>query len=319
MSELTWQLDAGTGTYRNSFASRELYEAAFADTHLVPWTTPVGGFGKGMGETVDLYTVTGPSEPSSALLNETVRIPEDTLAISSSRLTMKEYGRAITFTNKYTDLSRFKMEPIINKRLKEQLRLVMDTLAATAGFSTSTKVAYIPTGVASAVTNDTDGTPSTTALANINLYHLQRMRDQLYGVYLAPPISGGNYVYVTSYVGMRGLRDDPNWQQWKVYQNPEALASGEVGLIENIRCIETNHTATGAFTAVGSGSVLGRGLLLADEAIAFAEAVTPELRMKPKDDYGRLMGVAWYGMLDFGIYHPTANAGEVRIIKVDSL
>ena len=53
------------------------------------------------------------------------------------------------------------------------------------------------------------------------------------------------------------------------------------------------------------------------------EAVhTPEeIRAKITDDYGRSKGIAWYGLLGYGITHnSTATGGlaNVRVLKFDS-
>src|SRR5580765_1006583 len=95
----TWT-DVGGGVYKNFTLSDKLYEAAFEKAELINWVTPVdGGFGKSKGDTVNLFTVSGPAEPTSALLQENVRIPEDTITITGTAITVVEFGRAITHSN----------------------------------------------------------------------------------------------------------------------------------------------------------------------------------------------------------------------------
>jgi len=312
-SSMSWAYDAPTGTWKNQKLSKTLREGAFSDTQFVPFCT-TEPMGKGQGETLDLYTVVGPDEPTSALLTEQVRIPTDTLTFSKAQLTLRERGRALEWTNKLEDLSTFQVSAVAQKRLRRVLGLVMDTEAATE--FKDTYLNYIPL-TATTYSLDTDGTPSSAAVSNLNLYHMQQLRDIAYGTYKIPFVDGSHYVMIAYYLGLRGIKNDPSWQQWKVYGSPDTIATGEVGQIETIRCIETNHS--NALTAVGTGSVLGEAVLFGDEAVAYAEAVTPELRMKPKtEDYGRSLGCAWYGNYGFKLYHPTANAGEARVICITS-
>jgi hypothetical protein len=87
--------------------------------------------------------------------------------------------------------------------------------------------------------------------------------------------------------------------------------------MEQIRFVETNHGGT-AVTSNGlnSGSNLGEGVVFGDDAVAMAEAVTPELRASLPQDFGRAQAVAWYGVLAFDIIWDTNNAGEARVVHV---
>jgi len=50
-----------------------------------------------------------------------------------------------------------------------------------------------------------------------------------------------------------------------------------------------------------------------------AVAEDPELRARIPTDYGRSRGVAWYGILQFGLVWTTANPGEARVVHLTSL
>ncbi len=309
---VTWTFDAPEGVWKSHELSRAIYEAAVEETQFVPWAEPVRGFGRKRGETVTLPRVGRPTEPASAKLAEGARIPEDRLALSTVAITVSEYGRAISYTSLLEDLSTINIENQVQRLLKEQQRLVLDTACA-AAFKAA-KVKYIPTGITSGVF-DTDGVPSTTATANWGMFHIEEVADYLYDVLLAPPAEGDDYIAIFRTLALRGLKRDPQWEQWHIYTNPEAKAEGEVGRVERIRFIETNHAQ--ALGKVGSANVLGEGVVFGADAVALAEVVTPELRMA-SGDFGRSLAVAWYGILEFGLIHPTANAGEARIVHVTS-
>ena len=310
---LTWAADASSGTYKNHTLSEKLYEASFEKAEVINWVTPVdGGFGKKKGDTVNLFTITGPSEPTSAVLTENVRIPEDTVTLSGTTITVAEFGRAITHSNIFHELSKYDIKNIIQKRLREVMRLSLDYHSGLK--FKEAKHCYTATGV-NAATMDTAGTASVAAASPLNVYHCQAIRDLLYGSLKAPFFGdGGSYIGLASWPAMRGLRNDPQWKEWYTHMHPEKLEKGEIGMIEQIKFVETNHDTVLKNVTV-AGVTLGEALFFGDEAVAFAEAQTPELRIKVSDDYGRNEGVAWYGILQWGLYHPTSNAREARVIR----
>jgi len=312
---LTWTYDAPLGVWKQHFLSRSIYEAAIEEVHFAVYAEPIKGFGRKRGESVTLPRIGTLAEPTSGKLVEGTRIPEYPFALSTVAIVVNEYGASVPYTSLLEDLSEFNIENQVQRLLKEQQRLVIDTAAA-AAFKTA-KVTYIPTSVAAGVF-DTDGTPSTTATANWNVFHVEEIRDFLFDTLLAPPYEADDYLAIVRTLGLRGIKRDPAWEQWHLYTNPEAKATGEVGRIENVRFIQTNHNR--ALGKVGTGSVLGEGIVFGRDAIAFAEAVTPELRMQTNanNDYGRSRGVAWYGVMEWGIIWDTANAGEARIVRVTS-
>lgn len=274
---------------------------------------PVPAFGKSMGESVTLTRIRQLSEPTNARLSETERIPEDTMTLSTTSITVKEWGRSVPFTSFAEDLGKFDHESNVQTVLKNQLKLVLDSAAASA-FKTA-KVKYVPTG---ASTNNiaTNGTPAVAATANMSVFHLEEIRDYLYDTLLAPPASGDDYIGVFRTLALRGVKRDSNWATWHQYTDPQAKYNGETGRIEGIRLIECNHS--NALGKIGTGSVLGEGLVFGGDAVAMAEVLTPELRAKAPEDYGRSKGVAWYGQFEFGIIWDTSNSGEAKIVHVSS-
>jgi len=116
---------------------------------------------------------------------------------------------------------------------------------------------------------------------------------------------GEDYCGIFRTLALRGIKRDPAWEEWKKYTDPMAKFNSEVGRMENIRLKETNHA--NALAKVGTGSVLGEGVVFGDDPVVLAEAMTPESK-----------AVAWYGILAFGEVFDTANAGEARIIHVGS-
>lgn len=315
MAQHSWAYDAPSGVYKNHALSSDIRVAAIAMTQFMQFSKPVDGYGGGKGSNVTITRVSNVAVPSDDSLNELERIPEDSLSLSTQAIAVVERGRAIPFTSLSVDLAHFDLENAIQKKLRDQLSLRMDSLCATAFKAGQVKA--IPDGIASLVM-DTDGTASTTAAANLNVYHIEQLRDQLYSTYNVAPYSGGDYMCLVSTKGRRGIMRDPNWEKWKTYTDPAAKFNGEIGRMEGIRFVESNNT-NALSGSLGSGSVLGEAVFFGDDPVAMASVHDPELRAKESEDYGRSKGVAWYGVYGFDqIWKDSATAGEARVIHVTS-
>lgn len=313
MAQYTWVYDAPTGTYKNHALSGDILSAAIEQCVVAPFARNVNGYGKNKGESVTLVRLSNITEPTSAVLSENVRIPEDSFAITTKQITVQELGRAVPYTELSVDLASFDLENGIQRKLRDQLALTLDSLAATALKSTLLK--YAPTGLSSNNITAT-GTFGATASANMNVYHVEQIRDTMYDTYQIPPYDGEDYVGVFRTLGLRGIKNDPSWEEWHKYTDPQAKWNNEIGRIENIRFIETNHA--NAFAKVGTSSVLGSGVVFGDEGLYLAEVMTPELRAGLPEDFGRSKSVAWYGILKYDLAWDTGNAGQVKVLHVGS-
>ena len=313
MAEFTWIFDAPTGVFKNHALSAQLYRAAVENSVLMDHVSPIDAFGKRKGETVTWTRIASIAEATDPVLSETERIPEDTYALSTGSATVQEIGRSIPVTEFARNLTHFDLLNSVQQELREQMRLSLDTLAA-AAFK-RTKIKYVQTGAASR-TITTNGTPGAAATANMNIFHCEEIRDYLFDTQLVPTLEDETYVGVFRTLGLRGIKRDADWEEWKKYTDPSAKFNSEVGKIEGIRFIETNHNL--AFGKIGTGSVLGEGIVFGRDSVKLAEAMTPELRAALPEDYGRSQGVAWYGVLRMEPIWATGNAGQDRILHVSS-
>lgn len=315
MASHGWAADAPSGAYKNHKLSAKIRKAAIAQTKFMQFTKPEPGYGKKNGEQLNITRVSNVDVPSDDTLNENMRIPEDSISLSTQGITVSERGRAIPYTSLSVDLAHFDLGNAIQMKLKDQLKLSMDATAATAFKAGQIKA--IPTGV-STTTFDTDGTASSAAVSNLNMYHVEQIRDYMFGTLNIEPFMGDDYVALISYKAKRGIFNDPNWRDWQKYTDPSKKFNGEVGRIENIRFVEVNHT-TALSATKGTGSVLGEGVFFGQDPVVMAVAEDPHLRAKELDDYGRSKGVAWYGIYGFGqVWSDSANAGEARVVHLTS-
>lgn len=315
MAQYTWAFDAQAGVWKNSSLSKKMREASIADVVFFQFADTEPGFGKHKGETHNIFRWKNIAEPTSAVLNETTRIPIDTLQSSATAITIQELGRGVEFTSWAQDLSVFNPEKGAQKRLKAQMELVLDTMTA-AAFKTA-KVCAIPTSL-TGITWDTDGTPSTPATVNLNGDHCGVIRDYMRASLHVPYYKKGYYMGIGSTKALRGIKSDPNFQTWNQYMKAgDVYYNSEVGMVEQIKWIESNHD-NALSNAKGTGGVLGEAVIFGDDAVALIEAETPELRVALPADSGRFKSVVWVGELALGLAWDTANDGEAKVLRVTS-
>jgi N4-gp56 family major capsid protein len=312
----SWSTDVPSGVSKNHELSAKLREAAIAMTNVMQFVDVEPGYGKKKGESITITRVSNIAIPTNARLNEGTKVSEDSISMSTVAVTVSEWGRAVPYTSLSQDLNKFDPKNIIQKQLMRQMKLSLDQAAADSFTSSSAKVKAIPTGVA-ALTMDTDGTASTAATVNLNLYHVEQIRDYLFTTLLCPPRVGDDYIALVSTKAKRGIMSDPAWEDWKKYTDPSNKFNSEIGRMENCRFIEVNNTSA-LSGSLGTGSVLGEAVFFGEDAVAMAVAQDPELRVEYAKDFGREQAVAWYGILEFGVVWDTANAGEARIVHVSS-
>lgn len=317
MATQSWVNDGPSGVYKNHDLSSRIRMAAIQEAKFMQFVKPEDGYGKKKGESVTITRVSNVTEPTDDTLDELARIPEDTLSISTQAITVSERGRAIPYTKLSIDLAHFDLGSAIQKKLKDQLKLSLDTRASVA-FKAG-KILAVPTGIAE-TTFETDGSVSNTAASNLNMYHVESIRDYMYSTLNIPPYMGDDYVGILITQAKRGLLRDPAWVDWKKYTDPAAKFNGEIGRIENIRFVETNHSNSLANNK-GTGSVLGECVFFGEDPVVMAVAEDPHLIAEENvgNDFGRQKSVAWYGIYGFGqIWSDSANAGEARVCYVTS-
>lgn len=315
----TWALDAESGVYKSHAMSAELLKLAALKFKIVPFTKKITKFGRRMGDTITLPYYKPVDEPTTAELTEDIRIPIDQLEMGSYSITIKEWGRGVEYTSLAEDLSALSPNEGAQKVLRDQMSLSMDKAAAGAFTGTNAKICFIPTSLTGG-TVDTDGTPSTAALVNLTKDHLGVIRDYLANDIHCPAYDGDHYIGLFATKALRGLKDDRVIQAFHMYlQKGDLLYRGELGMVEQVRLIEINHE--GALSnGIGTGSVLGEGVVFGDDAVGRIEIEYPELRANPnyQGDFGRRKAVAWYGKVAFDVLFQSNTDREARIVKVGS-
>lgn len=309
-----WEADAPTGTFKNNAISSKVRRAAIAAAVGMRYVTPEEGYGKRKGESITIQRVSNLSLPTVGTLSESQSIPVDALSVSVRTITVAEWGRALEFSSYAADLANMDIPEAHRLALMDQMKLILDK-AAFAAFKNA-KIKYTPATVASG-NFTTNGTAFGAAGANMNYYHLEQISDYLTATLNARPYIEDDYVGLFSTKAVRGLVSDPKFEEWNKYTNREAKMARELGRIERIRIVEVNNTNS-LSGSLGTGSVLGEGVIFGADAVSMAIAQDPEILMSQPYDFGRKRAMAWYGILQFGEVWNTGNAGEANIVHVTS-
>ena len=332
MAQQSWGADSGSTGFRTVVeVSKKVVQAAQPLMRARQFVSVEGAFGKNKGESVQIYRAynTDTAEATAAI-NELDRVPTTRVSVVPRLITVNEYGVAIPFTGKVERLAEVDVESdIYMKALKNHMAKTIDYQVVQA-FKTS-DVCYIPTGVASGVF-DVDGTASTTASANITVFHLKEIVDAMKTGQLRssdgtlvgttrpiPFYSGNHFICLASTRFIRGIKDDPEFQAAAHYANADGLYSGEIGRMDfyNLRFVEQNHL-TALSNGTGTGSVLGEALIFGEDPVREIVAMPEEVRAKIAEDYGRDKGIAWLALLGWGRVWDFSTDGEEHIVRVTS-
>lgn len=313
MAQFTWNLDSPSGTYKNHKLSAQIREASVVQSLFHQFVDAEAGYGKNSGDTLNITRISNIAVPTSAVLSEGQPLSEDAFVLSTQAIVVAENGRAVPFTSLSEDLAYFDVNSKVQKMLMRQMRISFDRAAALSAKSGQIRAAATGISAISITTNGTAGV----ATVNPNLYHVEQIRDAMFTTYYMEPFDGEDYMCLINTSAKRTILQDPAWQDWKKYTDPESKYNSEIGRIENTRFIEVNDTVS-LSGAKGTNSV-GEAIFFGADFLTMAVAQDPELRAKIPTDYGRSKGVAWYGIYGFGqIWSDSANAGEARSIYLTS-
>jgi hypothetical protein len=104
MAQHSWVSDGPSGVYKNHDLSSKIRMASIKEAKFMQFVKPEEGYGKGKGESVTIVRVSNVTVPTSDVLSELSRVPEDTLSLSTQAITVSERGRAIPYTKLSVDL-----------------------------------------------------------------------------------------------------------------------------------------------------------------------------------------------------------------------
>jgi hypothetical protein len=286
----------------------------FADVH------DISQQGKKKG---DIFTWDVVSDVATAgqVLIETNTMPETNITITQGTLTITEAGNSVPYSSKLDNLSKFPVEDIIKKAMKNDAVKSFDRLAW-AQFN-QTLLRAIPTGgtATASVTLYTNGTVTGTNSIAYNNGHAKSIVDQMKERNI-PAYIADDYYAIAWPTTLRTFKN--NLETIHQYSDTgfNLIMNGEIGRYENVRYIEQTNIAKGTGTDGVTQTTWTNGqsdwiFFFGNDTVAEAISVPEEMRGKIPTDYGRSKGIAWYYLGGFGIVHTLAV--NTRIVKWDSL
>lgn len=309
-----WSDAPATGAYK-SHEVAEVFAQAVAMTRFVPYCVRKS---ISSGEATTIPIRGSLALPTNTALTESASTPLDKLSITAKTISLIERGRGVMLTKKALKRSPIDLLQEHKTALAEQMALDMDRIACDA-FQLA-KLKYVGTGVAS-YNLATNGTAAAAAVANMNFWHLRKMRDLAYATYTIPPHLDGSYKLIIATAGVRGLKDDPEWLALNEGRGLEVTNGGLRGRIDDVEVIENQYS--GALSnGIGTSSDVGEGVFFGREAVYMVVLSMPEIfyDLSPSlaTDFGRFPAMAWNCDWNAGTSTDSANAGLTRIIHYTS-
>jgi len=285
----------------------------FADVH------DISQQGKKKGD-IFTWDVFSDVVAAGQVLVETNTMPETNFTITQGTLTVTEAGNSVPYSGKLDNLSKFPVEDVIKKVLKNDCVKYMDRSAWTQFNQTLIRV--IPTGGTdtAAVTIYTNGTVTGTNSIAYSNNHAKSIVDAMKERNI-PAYIADDYYAIAWPSTLRTFKNNLE----TIHQYSETgfnlIMNGEIGRYENTRYIEQTNIAKGTGTDGITTTAWTNGksdwmFFFGNDTVAEAIAVPEEMRGKIPTDYGRSKGIAWYYLGGFGIVHTTAV--NTRIVKWDS-
>lgn len=306
---MSWVFDAPTNTYRNFSLSPKIRHQAVADTQFFRWLTPEPGFGKKSGESVTITRML--RLPLATRVTEIQELPSGRPAIETKQVRVSQWGFKIPTTEFEKHLTHFDIMDPFQQKLREQMALTMDQMAADAFKLTPIK--YTP--LAAGGDFETDGTASAVADKNVEVEDLRRIHDFMSGTLLTPKMKSGKYIGILSTQAARGIKNDPEYKEWLSPTTSEPFTSGKLKDIEGFELYESNHTDALA-NLIGASTVCGEAIFFGADAAGVLSIMAPEIRRGLPENLGTWMDIGWVGTLE--AFLTWEKASLARVVHVDS-
>lgn len=270
----------------------------------------------------DLFTWDVFSDVATAGGNlvETNTMPETNFTITQGTLTISEAGNSVPYSGKLDNLSKFPVQELIQKVLKNDAVKSFDRLAWYQFDQSPLRV--VPTGGTdtAAVTLTTNGTATLTNNVAFNNSHAKSIVDLMKERNI-PAYIGDDYYALAWPTTLRTFKNSLETIHQYSETGFKMIMNGEIGRYENVRYVEQTNIVKGRSTDGLTGTAWTNGksdwiYFFGNDTVAEAIAVPEEMRGKIPSDYGRSKGVAWYYLGGFGIVHTLAS--NARIVKWDS-
>jgi len=292
---MSWTYDAPTGVYKNHALSSQIREEAAADVQFAQFLEPEQGYGKGKGASVTITRVL--QLPLAGRVNELDNLPTGRAAVQTVQQAVAEWGFAVELTSFEEDLTHFDIRNKQQRMLRDQIKLTMDVMCADALKTTPILAAATS---AAALTIETDGDLTATAVSNLTVAHLRQLHDYFRQNLKCPKFRNNRYIGILSTRAARGIKNDPEFKDWQAPTGSGPFMDGMLRDIEGFQLYETNHEFA-LDDDVGTAGVCGEAIFFGADAGFFATVEDPELRAGLTTDLGRKRQIGWVGTIEAGL------------------
>lgn len=243
-------------------------------------------------------------------LTEGTRMTSQALSQSMKSITVQEHGNAVQVSELLLQSSFDDIMGSATTLLGRDYALVLDTELRDTALST-TNVVYgrLKSGA------PVDSRITLTAECILSVATIKDAVEIL-ATNNAPKYENQNWICFVHPHQSRSLRDDPHWIQASHYGKPDQLFTGEIGMIDDVKFIETTLMSNGACaetdpaykealkTGVSGNTInIYQAVIFGDNYYAVAFGLPVELRDNGVIDYGREHGIAWYSIFGTGLLH----------------
>ncbi len=266
--------------------------------------------GKGKGDEVYYIFVRNISN-TGGRLTESNPIPKGKVTMVRSSFKIYEQGNSLEWTGKLEDLARISVDSPFMRALMDDLRKLENKAVYDEAVKTDWKV-YVTHATNNTISVTTNGTPGGAALADPEWPALIRLAAEAEDR-LIPYYDGESYVYVTGQQAITKLRLDSTVREMLRQDHGRALINGEIGRVAQMRIVKDNHV----IDKTAGSSAFNEGLLIGADAVQLQVGLPWEVR-RQIGDYGRDIGVAYYGIMGWQKMLDQTDHGQEHIMHVSS-
>lgn len=241
-------------------------------------------------------------------LTEGKRVGVNSMSMTETSITVAERGNALGVTEFLLQTSFYDNMAAASMLLGRDLAETMNYMLRDAARVAPNKVYGGKKTSRGALTN---GDTFDLSLCNTILESLASIN--------APKFGGEYYIVFVTPHQVSSLRQSPGWVMAQVYANTGRLFRGEVGMIADLKFIESTAVSNGQFSAynavtnqyddlgfdpllaVGAGSpanqtVIHQAMACGEYSYGLATSLLPELRDNGIKDFGREHALMWYAI-----------------------
>jgi N4-gp56 family major capsid protein len=240
------------------------------------------------------FTIVSAIAPATSAISETVEPTPGNISDTQKTVTLAEYGNAVKPSKKFKLTSFLNLDTAIPREIGAHMEESVDIIARDV-LNAGTNVLYAGAATSRA---------TVAATHNLTANNVRRARAFLAGKNAPPPPGSQAYVSFIHPDISYDLQAESGQQAWSaphVYSDPQAMYTGEIGMLSGVRFVENANARN--FVNAGVGSTVDVYVTLFVGLQALGEAVGESQHVViagPFDDLQRFVSIGWYAMLGYG-------------------